>query len=419
MKKISIAKSSLSGSVIPPPSFEVAYRWIWGASLGEGGVFGNVADCENIQKISSLCKQIGADIQFDTDSNTIDIFGSQKPKQIRSIDCEKNSLVSRLALALAVSFDYGSVLKNTNISPRFLSKLDDVAKQLDFRITKLKDEISIHGPARNDTFELYDKFGAYWLNSFMFSSTFNLSDTFVFLDDFVFMHPSLKYTLQTFDTFEINYYNNPQDHFLLIPANQPFYSKYLQVPQSYKEASYYICAYLLSGSGDVAIPNDIYQPQIDFWKNIDVENAITYHSKFVHVRGGLPLSISNTIDIRPNCALIPLAILLATQAQEDVKIGPLYPISTLAQKRIDLTCEQLTKLGAKIQISDDFLTVSPSKLTGGQIDCTSDARVASALCLAGLICQKPLILHGPEIISSVNSRFLSDLKKMGANINVL
>ncbi|MFH0927083.1 MAG: hypothetical protein V1822_00720 [Candidatus Micrarchaeota archaeon] len=417
MPHATVSKSELKGSIDPPPSLELACRCIWAASLGDGGAYGNCPNHPDIKSIISVAEQLGANIEFQ--KGTADIFGSQEPKQIPQILCNNSSRASRLCLPLALTFSTITSLKDISIPSPATAWLDEAANQLGIRITKTQGEISISGPPSKNWLELSNRAGAYWLEGFMFAiPQLDTTEYMLQLDDFISMHPSFSYTREAYRIFEIGYYYDEQSRVLTLPAFQFYNSQYMDIPPSWKEASYYMGAFLLCGQGEVKVPNYSHQPEKDFWLIFHVIKSISASEdgNSHHVRTSLPLRLPKQLDPRPYPSLIPLMVLLATQAQEPVEIAPLYPLSPLARKRLLLSCRELEKIGAKISMASSQIIISPSKLIGGKADSHGDSRIAMALVLAGLICKNPLHIEGVDAINKANKNFLSDLKLLGAKI---
>lgn len=417
MPHATISKSSLKGSITPPPSLELAYRFVWAAILGEGGAIGNCPNHPDIKKLFELGTQLGADIKFE--KNTADIFGSQDPKRIHAFNCQNSSRVSKLALPLAITFDDITSLRQIKIPTPAKSWLEEAGAQLDIRITNMRTEVSVFGPPKNQWLQLQDRAGAYWLTGFMMAFPLTVPEKMLELDEYVSTHSSFQYTLETYDAFEIDYSYNLQSKVLTIPQNQYYPARYIDVPPSWKEGSYYIAAFLLCGDGELLLSENTKQPQKDFWLMFHINKALatSQDGDTLFVSQRLPLSMSKKIDIRPYPALAPLIMLLATQAQQPVELSPMYPISPLTQKRLNLTAQELNKIGAQIVVSSTSIQITPSILKGGKVDSQNDARVAMTLALAGLICQKPLHIENIEAINKANKNFLSDLKRLGAKIN--
>jgi 3-phosphoshikimate 1-carboxyvinyltransferase len=110
---------------------------------------------------------------------------------------------------------------------------------------------------------------------------------------------------------------------------------------------------------------------------------------------------------------IPIIALLATQAQGKTVIKDAHELKVKETNRIDTVVQELTKLGAEIEATDDGMVIyGPTPLTGGNVSSHGDHRIGMMLAIASLICQNDLTLDNPEAISVSYPDFFTHLNSL-------
>jgi 3-phosphoshikimate 1-carboxyvinyltransferase len=84
--------------------------------------------------------------------------------------------------------------------------------------------------------------------------------------------------------------------------------------------------------------------------------------------------------------------------------------------RISVMRDELAKLGADIFELPDGLVIRKSKLTGGAVNARADHRVVMALSVAGLACEKEVVVDTAEASNVTFPDFFALMKSVGAKI---
>ncbi|MEO2518778.1 3-phosphoshikimate 1-carboxyvinyltransferase, partial [Enterococcus avium] len=81
--------------------------------------------------------------------------------------------------------------------------------------------------------------------------------------------------------------------------------------------------------------------------------------------------------------------------------------------RIDATAQELNKLGAKIETTDDGLIIhGPTPLHGGNVDSHGDHRIGMMLQIAALLTDDTVELNNPKAINISYPNFFTDLQSL-------
>lgn len=107
---------------------------------------------------------------------------------------------------------------------------------------------------------------------------------------------------------------------------------------------------------------------------------------------------------------IPIIALLATQAEGTTVIKDAEELKVKETNRIDTVVQELTKLGASIEATEDGMIIhGGSRLTGGKVSSHGDHRIGMMLAIASMICSDNVELENPEAISVSYPNFFNHL----------
>ncbi|MDR7075287.1 3-phosphoshikimate 1-carboxyvinyltransferase [Neobacillus niacini] len=110
---------------------------------------------------------------------------------------------------------------------------------------------------------------------------------------------------------------------------------------------------------------------------------------------------------------IPIIALLATQAEGKTIIKDASELKVKETNRIDTVVQELTKLGASIEATEDGMIIhGGTELKGGTVSSHGDHRIGMMLAIASLLCKDQVELENPESISVSYPNFFSHLNSL-------
>ncbi|TDL34740.1 3-phosphoshikimate 1-carboxyvinyltransferase [Jeotgalibacillus sp. S-D1] len=110
---------------------------------------------------------------------------------------------------------------------------------------------------------------------------------------------------------------------------------------------------------------------------------------------------------------IPIIALLATQAEGTTTIKNAEELKVKETNRIDAVVEELSKLGANIQATNDGMIIQgPTELHGGKVNSRGDHRIGMMLAVAALLIKEEVEIEGIESISVSYPGFFKDLNSI-------
>lgn len=110
---------------------------------------------------------------------------------------------------------------------------------------------------------------------------------------------------------------------------------------------------------------------------------------------------------------IPIIALLATQAEGKTIIKDAAELKVKETNRIDTVVNELVKLGAKIEATDDGMIIhGKSGLTGGTVSSHGDHRIGMMLAVASLIANEAILLEQSEAVAVSYPAFFDHLQSL-------
>ncbi|MBM3201948.1 MAG: 3-phosphoshikimate 1-carboxyvinyltransferase, partial [Chlamydiae bacterium] len=143
--------------------------------------------------------------------------------------------------------------------------------------------------------------------------------------------------------------------------------------------------------------------------NIEYQNGVLKVLESNDFEGGI-VDVNDMIDATPILAVFgcfaksPLEIKGASVAREK------------ECNRLSSITKELSKMGAKIEETEDGLIVYPSILKAAVVESHNDHRIALSLCVAALGAKGQSVVKGIECIAKTYPTFLKDFVNLKANI---
>jgi 3-phosphoshikimate 1-carboxyvinyltransferase len=137
------------------------------------------------------------------------------------------------------------------------------------------------------------------------------------------------------------------------------------------------------------------------------------------VRGGKPLKGGVTINLNDIPDSLPALSVAACYAQGDTVFTGLSHVRVKETDRVAVMEKELSKLGAKVSITNDSMTIHGGcVLQGTDVDSHDDHRIAMALCVAGLFAEGTVRVNAVECASVTFPNFFELMNQAGARFEL-
>lgn len=125
----------------------------------------------------------------------------------------------------------------------------------------------------------------------------------------------------------------------------------------------------------------------------------------------IDISVANIPDLMP-----VLAVLGSVAAGRSV-IRDAGRLKTKESDRLAVMAEGLTKLGARVQVTEDGMILEGVEiLNGGEVNGYGDHRIVMAFAIASIACKEPVIINTAESVSKSYPGFWEDFKALGGEV---
>lgn len=206
-----------------------------------------------------------------------------------------------------------------------------------------------------------------------------------------------------------------------VKPDPSLYGREILVPGDISSAAYFIAAGLLVPNSEILLKNIGTNPTRDgilrVCKAMGADITLLNETKEGEPTADLLIRSSSLHGTTVEGAIIPTLIdelpmiaVMAAFAEGTTVIRDAAELRVKESDRIQVMTENLQKMGADIQATDDGMIINGGKpLHGAEIDSHLDHRVAMSFAVAGLLCDGPLMIRNGECINISYPEFYSDL----------
>ncbi len=177
-------------------------------------------------------------------------------------------------------------------------------------------------------------------------------------------------------------------------------------------ASYFFAAGTIAG-GKVVIPNlaaDSLQGDLQFLSVLsDMGCHIVRKDNCIEIHGSRLRGIEVDMNMMPDC--VPTLAVLACFAVGPTTISNVAHLEHKETNRLKALASELQKIGAKVELYEDGLTIHPQPLHGAEIETYNDHRIAMSFAVAGLKVEG-ISIKNPSCVSKSFPSFWDEFAKL-------
>lgn len=211
---------------------------------------------------------------------------------------------------------------------------------------------------------------------------------------------------------------------IIVQGGQSFKGTDVYVPGDISSAAFFMVAAAITPNSEVVLENtglnETRTGIIDVFKQMGAEMTIDKTSAEGEEIGTITVKTSQLKGTEISGAIIPRLIdeipviaLLATQAEGDTIIRDAEELKVKETNRIDTVVDELKKLGADIEATDDGMIIrGKSSLHGGSVSSHGDHRIGMVMAIASLIADGEVSIHDHEAIAVSYPEFFDHLHQL-------
>ncbi len=222
-------------------------------------------------------------------------------------------------------------------------------------------------------------------------------------------------TLKILKLFSVSV-ENPDYSRFSITGRQKFIPATVKIEGDWSGAAFLFCAGAISGSVTVTgLEKSSLQPDRAVMDALNAAGAtVTEGEGCVTVESnrlkGFNFDASECPDLFP-----PLAALAMYCEGRSVITGALR-LKHKESDRAEVIHSELGKLGGKISVHGDVMTIDGSSVNGGTVDSHGDHRIAMACAIAALRADGPVMIEHAESVDKSYNEFYRDISALGVDV---
>lgn len=412
----SVEPSFITGEIKAPPSKSMTQRAIAAALLAEGeSLIVNPSYCDDSLAAMSIAVSLGARVEPGPDS--MRITGSMELRETK-LNCGESGLAIRLFSPIASLFDAEiSVTGAGSLKKRPMTMVEDALKQfgVECHTTGGLLPLTIRGPLRGGECETDGSISSQLLTGLLMSLPVAERDSVVKVRNLK-SKPYISMTLEVLKDFGIEVSNENFEIFR-IPGRQKYIPRKWEVESDWSGGAFLLVAGAINGRIKVK-GLSVNSSQSDK----AIIDALQMAGADVRVSGN-DIEVSRSamkafeFDATDSPDLFPPLAALAAYCEGVTRIKGTSRLVHKESDRASALCEEFGKMGIKIIVSGDFMTVGGGRVKGAHVSSHEDHRIAMAAAVAALGAEGTIYIKDSHAIGKSYPAFFDDLVKAGAVIH--
>lgn len=211
---------------------------------------------------------------------------------------------------------------------------------------------------------------------------------------------------------------------IIVSGGQTFQGTDVYVPGDISSAAFFMVAAAITPNSEVVLENtglnETRTGIIDVMKQMGADITIEKTTESGEEMGTITVRTSQLKGIEIGGSIIPRLIdeipiiaLLATQAEGETVIRDAEELKVKETNRIDTVVNELKKLGANIEATDDGMIIrGKSSLHGGSVSSHGDHRIGMVMAIASLLTDGAVELENHEAIAVSYPEFFNHLNTL-------
>lgn len=404
-KIVSQSKKGLNGEITIPADKSISHRAVMFASLAKGkSIIKNFSKGQDPLSSLKICKSLGIQAQFINNDLLINSTG-KFTSPTKELDCGNSGTTMRFMAGILAGQNFKSVLiGDESLSKRPMKRVIEPLTLMGANIKAhdMKAPLKIYGKNLH-SIEYTSKLSSAQVKSCILIAGLNCNGKTIYTEPYISRDHTermLKYMCANITT----------DKTTVTIEKSELEPKTIEICGDISSAAYFIVAGLIIPNSKIILKNIGLNPTRCGILNIATKMGANFEildKRLVSGEevGDIVISYSElkacTIERELIPSLIdeiPVIAVLATQAEGTTIIKDAQDLRNKESDRIKSVVTELKKMGADIQETfDGFIINGKTKLSGGcTVETHHDHRLAMSFYVAGLICEKPVLINGFE-----------------------
>jgi 3-phosphoshikimate 1-carboxyvinyltransferase len=426
--KVRITPSAVSGEVSAPPSKSYTHRAVILASLaaGESVIRSPLISADTLYTIDAG-RSLGADIELKDDRLKITgTAGKIRVGDRQRIFVGNSGSTIRMVAPLAalsqsrVVFDGDSRLRQRPIGD-LLSALNSLGVHARSLEGNGCPPIEIQGGKfTGGEVTISGVVSSQHISALLMVAPYTKEGISIKVANGLHSRPYIDITLDAMRAFGVKAVNKGYKEFT-VKGGQEYKARDYRIEGDYSSAAYFFAAGAIGGK-PVTVKNlkaDSAQGDrylLDILS--DMGCSVEHEKERVRISRRKELT-AITLDMGDYPDLVQTVAVVAAYARGKTRITNIAHLRLKESDRIGNTAAELGKMGIRVEVAGNAMTVYGGKPRGAEIEAHADHRLAMSLAIAALFANGNSIINGAEAVSKSYPQFFAELEKLGAGIEEL
>lgn len=432
MVNVEIRKSFLDGNVKCPPSKSYTHRAIAIASLAEGkSIIKNPLISRDTMATISGCKMLGVKIKNANEKfDNLEILGMNQfetPKDIINAQNSGTTIRILTSMATLVKNGYTIITGDDSLKTRPMTPLILALNQLGVNVFSSNEKgtapiIIKGGGIKGGKVSIEGNISSQFITSLLISCIYANSEVEIRIKGKQVSIPYILSTIETMKNFGV-IIEHDKEYLNYNISNDKYHPTNFIIPGDFSSASFIIAAGILVGKKITLNGLNFYYTQGDM-KIIDIVKQMGGDIRIDMQKGEVIINGSNRLDgIDCNLVntpdLLPAISIIALKARSPMRIFGISHARFKETDRVSNITKELRKMEANIIEKEDEIIINPSKsLKNAELDSYNDHRLFMAFTIASMLTDKSIV-RGAESIDVSYPSFLNEIKRLGAQVNLI
>lgn len=409
--KREVKPSAIRGRVQAPPSKSYAQRAIAIAAMADGrSEILYPGSSDDVLAAINVVKQMGAGVDV-TERGLVISGGLSLPHA--ALDCGEAGLSIRMFSAVASVFDKPVTLSGKgSLLRRPMNVVEESLRAMGVKCSTNDGylPLTVHGPVIGGVAEVDGSFSSQVLTGMLIVASYAKDDVRIIVNNLK-SRPYIDITLNVMESFGVVAENIGYNEFI-VQNGQKYIPRRYVVEGDWSGAAFLLVAGAIGG--EVVVDNlEISSPQADRAITEALERAgaiVSYGKQEVTVSKGHLKAFEFDATHCPD--LFPPLVSLAAYCMGETKISGASRLIHKESNRAATLRQEFAKLGVKINVEDDLMTISGGGCRSGSVHSHDDHRIAMACAVAATAAEGPVIIGGAGAVAKSWPGFFEDLEKL-------
>ena len=425
MITVSKPASFLKNSISILGSKYIANRVLPIAALAEGvSILKNVPQNKDIDLLCEGLKGLGVRLERKGDCIEIEGTGGNF-KNISHLYTGDSGTFSRFIIPFIAFTGFSITVEGSKqMNGRPMMPLFEALQQLGVEIESTKENENgfgflparVQGPMRKKKCTLSGKQSSQYFSALLIIGAYLQEGLTILVTDELVSKPYVDMTIEVMKDFGIDVINNNYKEFIVNP-NQRYKGREYSIETDTVSASYFFAMSALSNhpikvkgfnvnsvQGEVEFLSVL--RQMNFEILVEEDGVAVLPSKTSDIKS-ITVDMGNMPDV-----VQTLAIIAATLSDQETVITNISQLRYKESNRIDDTAKNLSELGIKIEVGEDYLKIIGGKITPTTVSCHDDHRMAMSFALLSIVTDE-ITLDNEECVKKSFPNYWDKLKELG------